>query len=1018
MSLTVISGPPGSGREASILARFEALQDSDPVLVAPTGDDVDRLERELCHRRTGGLLGGSVTSFPGLFEEVERATDSLGAPRLSRMQSVWLARAAARRTPLRQLRRSATREGFAPALAALISDLGGAGLDAAAFREATRDHPSTPAERELTALLEAHEELRDALGFDDEHAAAARAISALRADPARWRGRPVLLLGFDDLSRQQIELVEALSRAAEVLIAITFEPDRPALAARARLRGVLVDELGAGTEPPLARSERAAGVTTLQHLERNLFELDPPLAAPDPSLRLLAGAGEQGEAELIGRRIAELLADGVDPDHIAVAVRSPDRQAPQIARVLSGLGIPVAPEARVPLAQTATGSALLDLLAIAGGQGTAAQVVSYLRGPARARPESVDWLERSVMRGRLETAAEALEIWRGGEHDRRIWELDALAEGGGDPAALSVTPARIARDIAERPYLRDAAVPASGPAAELRAAAEAERALAEAAALGSHAPAAGELAELLAHVRVPLWRGGTEGRVRILSPYRLRATRLAHLFVAGLVDGSFPARTPLDPLLADERRGELGLPARSDPAEEERYLFYTCIARPDVCVHLSYAASDDSGNPTPPSPFLDEVRALLRPAPGDDAAADEVATAIVTRAGPEDVVAAPEQASTPRELSRALAALGPGAGERARALALPEEVRQEVITDIERAAESLAAASAPGPLAHPDVLAELAGERPYGASTLEEYDTCPYRWFVGHELAPVPLGPDPEPLEDGGLVHEVLERLYRQPPAAGAGPYPQDVERWIEAARDLAREVADERGWDRERANARIRIARFDAVLARYLRRDAESRGALDPDPALLEASFGRGEGDAFPPADLGDFRLHGRIDRIDVDGSGRALIRDYKLASKAVAGKKLLEEGKLQMPLYLLAARGFGLEPIGGLYSPLAASKEDRPRGLLAKEHRGTLIPAESRFHVGTDFLPQEELDEVLEAARRRASEVVAGMRSGDVDRRPRGGECPTWCGMAPICRIERGAAVEDPEAEEEAAT
>lgn len=81
MSLSVISGPPGSGREGEILDRFEAGIDRDPLLVVPTRDDVDRLERELCRRGAGGLLGGSVTAFPGLFEEVGRATGALRARR-------------------------------------------------------------------------------------------------------------------------------------------------------------------------------------------------------------------------------------------------------------------------------------------------------------------------------------------------------------------------------------------------------------------------------------------------------------------------------------------------------------------------------------------------------------------------------------------------------------------------------------------------------------------------------------------------------------------------------------------------------------------------------------------------------------------------------------------------------------------------------------------------------------------------------------------------------------------------
>ncbi len=1045
MGLRVISGPPGSGREEIVLERFEEAVAADPLLVAPTRDDVDRLERELCARGGGALLGGTVTTLPGLFEEVRRAVGVEAGPTATRMQRVWLCRAAAREVRLRQLHRSAAREGFAPALEALVSDLQAAGLDAAGLDAAIAELDDSAYEREIGDLLSAYERLRDAAGLTDDAKLADAAVTGLRADPIRWRGRPVLLLGFDDLSRQQVELVAALGEAGDVTVAITFEAGRPALAARAELRGTLVDELGADLEPPLERrpetgreiddspprgtegeteeatqrgtgreAEDSALDRTLHHLERNLFEPDPPAVAPEPgSLRLLEGAGERSEAELVGRAVARLLADGADPDEVAVALRSPDRQAPLFARVLAGLGIPIAPEAKIPLAATATGSTLLRLLEIAGPDGTAIDVVAFLRGPARANPRNVDWLERTVLRGRMTTSAEALEVWRGGEEiDRRIWELDAIAEAGDDAAALTAAVTRIAAHLAERPHERTGFVPSAGPAVELRASAEVRRALEETAALGAEAPTASELAELLAHIRVPLWSGGTEGRVRILSPYRLRATRVRHLFVAGLSDGSFPAHAPADPLLADERRAALGIPSRSDPAAEERFLFYSCVSRPQDCLHLSYPASDESGTPKPRSPYVDEVRSLLLPAPSSDPADDPLEDELAVRAEPEDVVPAPGDATTARDLARALAAENAGVE---RVQGLPAEISGPIAADLATARAALAAAARPGPLSHPDVLAALGADHPYGASTLEEYDTCSYRWFVGHELRPRPIGPDPEPLEDGGLAHAVLERLYREPPTGSRRPGEDDVERWIEAAGELSRSEAAGREWDLASASARIRLARTDALIARFLRRDARTETPLEPGAELLEVSFGDSHEDQHPAARLAGFSLHGRIDRIDVAGS-QALIRDYKLSSKAVAGAKLIKEGKLQMPLYLLAARTFGLEPIGGLYSPLGASTDDRPRGLMLKELKGELLPGATADAYRTDFLDEESFEGVLEEAEARASEIVDGMRAGRIARDPRDDKCPTWCGMAAICRIERGVAIEDPEAEEDA--
>jgi hypothetical protein len=116
-----------------------------------------------------------------------------------------------------------------------------------------------------------------------------------------------------------------------------------------------------------------------------------------------------------------------------------------------------------------------------------------------------------------------------------------------------------------------------------------------------------------------------------------------------------------------------------------------------------------------------------------------------------------------------------------------------------------------------------------------------------------------------------------------------------------------------------------------------------------------------------------------------------------------------------MLAARGFGLDPIGGLYSPLAATKDDRPRGLLSKEHREALIPGGRDFHVGTDFMEAEDLEATLETAVGEARGVVADIRAGRIARNPRDGKCPTWCMLAPVCRVERGIPAPDDDDEEE---
>ncbi len=98
----------------------------------------------------------------------------------------------------------------------------------------------------------------------------------------------MLLYGFDDLSREQIELRRRARRApAEVTVAIAWE-DRPALAARAELLGVLRDELGGRVVAELDAGRRYTDERdAVRDLERNLFEPEPETT---PVGRLAAAA--------------------------------------------------------------------------------------------------------------------------------------------------------------------------------------------------------------------------------------------------------------------------------------------------------------------------------------------------------------------------------------------------------------------------------------------------------------------------------------------------------------------------------------------------------------------------------------------------------------------------------------------------------------------------------------------------------------------------------------------------------
>ena len=102
--------------------RFTAALPRSPLLVVPNVDDVFGFEREFS-MAAGAMLGGSVTTFSGLFEIAARAGGEVPPPRLGDTQRLRLAAAAIERSRPRILARSARRPGFAAAALELIDEL-------------------------------------------------------------------------------------------------------------------------------------------------------------------------------------------------------------------------------------------------------------------------------------------------------------------------------------------------------------------------------------------------------------------------------------------------------------------------------------------------------------------------------------------------------------------------------------------------------------------------------------------------------------------------------------------------------------------------------------------------------------------------------------------------------------------------------------------------------------------------------------------------------------------------------
>jgi RecB family exonuclease len=1010
--LKLILGPPNSGRAGLVRRRYLEALERDPVLVVPTVDDVFAFERELCGE--GAALGGTVLTFGALFGQIATAAGRPPGAVLSPAQRRRCVEVAVeeRGPRLGPLRRSAGRPGFAAAFTRLLDELQAAEVGPREVEASAGTLEGSAYLADVATLYAGYAAARERSGRLDAAGIAREAIDLLRADPGPWAGRPVYLYGLDDLTPAQFDLVAALAAHTDVTVAVPFEDGNEALAARGRLLGQLralepVEEVGLDADPGNTESAQ------LYALARGFgFPALPPQPLPEPSdLTMLRSAGSRAEAEAIAAEVSRLLHTGTAPDQIAVALRDPSRRGPEVEAALEANGIAAALEAEVPVALTSVGGAVVALLETAFGTGRASDLLRYLRGPSGFSAGRVDWLERAIRRERIGDAETALARWRGEESEdpRDLQRLrDAAAES---PAALCAAVAGLAATMASRPFRTGEDGPRLGPGdgLELRAAGSIAAALSDLAALGPLAPAPARLAETVGALDFRVWSGPVEGRVRIASPYRLRAARFDHVLVGSLQDGEFPRRDRGgDPFLSEAQREQLGLDPRRDTEAEERYLFGVCLALPRRRLFLSYRDSDENGAAESRSPLLEEVRALISPVAPADGSPDPVETAITRVRGLADVVAPLAEAASVDELARALAAHGPSADPAAllSSVGIGGDLEASLEARLARARRAMTAARAPGPFTNPAVLASLAAVEAYGGTTLEQFDECSYRWFAGHELDPQPLDPVPDPLVQGGLFHSVVERLYGERPGGDPLPRPGSLGLWNERARALLSEQLAERevgAHPAERAMAR----RVERLLERFLGEEA-ARDTGGFEPWLLEARFGIGEEAERPALDLGGWGLHGAIDRIDRAADGRAFVHDYKLSANVTPANKFEEKAKLQLPLYLLAAQThWGAEPVGGVYHPLRGTSNRRPRGVVAKSSAGDLA---GYGLVRSDVIDDDDLETVMDETRERGSAIVSRIRAGDIRRDPgprapiKGhDQCPTWCSFAPICRRDR---------------
>lgn len=285
------------------------------------------------------------------------------------------------------------------------------------------------------------------------------------------------------------------------------------------------------------------------------------------------------------------------------------------------------------------------------------------------------------------------------------------------------------------------------------------------------------------------------------------------------------------------------------------------------------------------------------------------------------------------------------------------------------------------------------------ASQFESYLACPYLWFVQRRLRAESLDEDFGPLQMGDFAHHALCEFYpRFQAEAGAlkvtpALLPQAkaiMEDVLAAAEALQFELGPE-------SNRLVPRTEFERREVAALRRrlvgflDFEAQFLPGFHPAYFEYGVGAKE-----KVEYAGVRLVGKIDRIDVDGSGHAVIVDYK-GSVSAAYEPFGEEGappkKVQTLIYAqVVKRLLGLDVVGALYlgygrTPKVAGAFD-PVAIEAAH-----LPAMRHDRCRCEVEGQRSFSGLLDETEKRCARVAERLLSGDVAPAPAGVHACAYC-------------------------
>ena len=713
-------------------------------------------------------------------------------------------------------------------------------------------------------------------------------------------------------------------------------------------------------------------------LEKGIFEIPSGPGAPEArrdaaagSVKLVAASSEQGEAESAAAYILWLLREqGYRYRDIAVICNDMEERGERIKHVFEEYGLPLFLDTKRNVLQNPAVTFLLSLVNIVSDGYRTEDIFSMLKtGYGPLDTDSSERLENYALSYKVTGSAWKKPFTKAADAAwlAELPEMEAMRQQvaefiGSFEKEYKADRAADARTEAIYGFLRGKAqLPGrlKQRIGELEAAGAGERAAETAQIWKAMLEVLAQMKEVMGSEKLSLDRYRTILEAGIASVQEgilppgpdcltmgtMQRSRIGHVravLVLGACEGQLPKSGSDTGLLSEEDKkrisagGTQAVKLRSLRAKEENLAIYRMLAAPSERLYMSYSAADASGEKMRPSEIFSEISRILDIKPDPDILAEI----------PED----PERAAlgkihAPGSSLRHLARAAADARKSGRPL---PPAWQEVYTWLadhspEKLAPAMAGAARRGgacsiaPELASRIYKSTAGALRVSPSTLEKYSKCPFSFFVQEGLAPSERRYyEMASREVGDIYHLCFEKVMEELSADGLPVY-SEASLW----QTISREACDARAeavFDAAAADYRNGLAgsgpeekyrahRMKEVLKENLWALIMHARLGRIESVSAEQRFAPDERAAFPAIEMNTAKgaaiITGKIDRVDVLKDGEVKIIDYKTGENEVSPEEIREGWRIQLMLYLKAAKG-NAQPAGVFYYVIHTPLED----------------------------------------------------------------------------------------------